>query len=101
MSRYDSSGNVTPKATDGTTTTYQYDYATRLIALGVSGATTTFGYDAFGVRVLQTGTSNPTLYPQAYSVAGSSGTSAQFAVMASDLAIVRDRRRGNRTQENC
>jgi len=35
------------------TTTYVYDYANRLIALGSQGATTTFGYDAFGSRVFQ------------------------------------------------
>jgi hypothetical protein len=44
------------KRVDGTTTTYVYDYANRLTALGVLGATTTYAYDAFGQRVLQTGT---------------------------------------------
>jgi hypothetical protein len=39
---------------DGTTTTYVYDYANRLIAPGVGGATTTFAYDAFEARVSQT-----------------------------------------------
>ena len=37
---YDNNGNVTQKTTDGTTTTYVYDYANRLTALGVLGATT-------------------------------------------------------------
>ena len=65
---------------DGTTTTYLYDYANRLIAIGSQGATTTFGYDAFGVRVLQTGTSTTTLYPfKWYTVASSTGTGAKYA----------------------
>jgi YD repeat-containing protein len=34
---YDNNGNVTQKTTDGTTTTYIYDYANRLTALGVGG----------------------------------------------------------------
>ena len=36
----------------GPLTKYQWDYANRLIALGVS---TTYAYDAFGARVLQIG----------------------------------------------
>src|SRR5262245_49355024 len=44
-------GNVTQKTVDGTTTTYVWDYANRLIALGAGGATTTYGYDAFGQRL--------------------------------------------------
>jgi RHS repeat-associated protein len=77
---YDNSGNVTQKTTDGTTTTYVWDYANRLTALGVGGATTTFGYDAFGQRVLQTGTSTTTIYPFKWvSVASSTGSGAQFA----------------------
>jgi YD repeat-containing protein len=59
-------GNLAQKTVDGTTTTYLYDYANRLIAIGTQGATTTYGYDAFGVRVLQTGTSTTTLYPDAF-----------------------------------
>jgi RHS repeat-associated protein len=51
-----------------------------MTALGVGGATTTFGYDAFGARVLQTGTSTTTLYPfKWYSVASSTGTGAKYA----------------------
>jgi uncharacterized protein RhaS with RHS repeats len=36
--QYDNNGNLTQKTTDGTSTTYVYDYANRLIALGVGGA---------------------------------------------------------------
>jgi YD repeat-containing protein len=53
---YDADGNVTQKTTDGTTTTYIWDYANRLTALGVAGqGTTTYGYDAFGTRVYALG----------------------------------------------
>jgi uncharacterized protein RhaS with RHS repeats len=77
---YDNNGNLIQKTTDGTTTTYVWDYATRLIALGVSGATTTYGYDAFGARVLQTGTSTTNIYPfKWYSVASSTGSGAKYA----------------------
>jgi RHS repeat-associated protein len=77
---YDNDGNVVQKTVDGTTTIYVWDYANRLIALGVGGATTTYGYDAFGTRVLQTGTSTTTIYPfKWYSVASSTGTGAKFA----------------------
>jgi YD repeat-containing protein len=38
---YDQNGNLTQKTTDGVTTTYIWDYANRLITLGVAGATTT------------------------------------------------------------
>jgi RHS repeat-associated protein len=77
---YDADGNVIQKTTDGTTTTYVYDYANRLTALGVLGATTTYGYDAFGQRVLQTGTSTTTIYPfKWYSVASSTGSGAKYA----------------------
>ena len=41
-------GNLAQKITDGVTTTYLYDYANRLIALGSQGATNTYGDDAFG-----------------------------------------------------
>jgi hypothetical protein len=76
---YDNDGNLIQKTTDGTTTTYAY-YANRLIALGVGGATTTYGYDAFGQRVLQTGTTTTYLYPfKWYSVPSSTGTGAKFA----------------------
>jgi uncharacterized protein RhaS with RHS repeats len=60
---YDNNGNVTQKTVDGTTTTYVWDYANRLIALGAGGATTTYGYDALGQRVIQTGTTITTLDP--------------------------------------
>jgi RHS repeat-associated protein len=57
-----------------------WDYANRLIALGVGGATTTYGYDAFGQRVFQVGTTTTTLYPfKWYSVASSTGTGAKYA----------------------
>jgi RHS repeat-associated protein len=77
---YDADGNLIQKTTDGTTTTYVWDYANRLIALGVAGATTTYGYDAFGTRVLQTGTSTTTNYPfKWYSIASSTGSGAKYA----------------------
>ena len=42
--------------------------------------TTTYGYDAFGQRVIQTGTTTTTLYPfKWYSVASSTGTGAKYA----------------------
>jgi RHS repeat-associated protein len=51
-----------------------------LTALGVLGATTTYAYDAFGQRVLQTGTTTTYLYPfKWYSVASSTGTGAKYA----------------------
>jgi hypothetical protein len=77
---HDNNGNLVQKTTDGTTTTYIYDYANRLTALGVGGATTTYGYDAFGTRVLQTGTSTTTIYPfKWFSVASSTGTGAKYS----------------------
>jgi RHS repeat-associated protein len=77
---YDNDGNVTQKTTDGTTTTYVWDYANRLTALGVLGATTTYGYDAFGNRVLQTGTSTTYIYPNKwYGIASSTGTGAKYS----------------------
>jgi RHS repeat-associated protein len=81
---YDNDGNVTQKTTDGTTTTYVWDYANRLTALGVLGATTTYGYDAFGARVLQTGTTTTYIYPNKYySVASSTGSGAKYATTTS------------------
>jgi hypothetical protein len=51
-----------------------------LTALGAGGATTTYGYDAFGQRVFQTGTTTTYLYPfKWYSVASSTGSGAKFA----------------------
>src|SRR5262252_1097070 len=77
---YDNNGNVTQKTTDGTTTTYVWDYANRLTALGVLGATTTYGYDAFGNRVLQTGTSTTYIYPNKwYSIASSTVSGAKYS----------------------
>jgi RHS repeat-associated protein len=77
---YDNNGNVTQKTTDGVTTTYEWDYANRLIALGVGGATTTYGYDAFGGRVLQTGTSTTNIYPfKWYSIASSTVSGAKYS----------------------
>src|SRR5215207_11120175 len=64
---YDQNGNVTQKTTDSVTTTYVWDYANRLIALGTTAnGTTTYGYDYLGQRVIQTGTSSVTLYPHKY-----------------------------------
>jgi RHS repeat-associated protein len=81
---YDNNGNLIQKTTDGTTTTYVYAYANRLTALGVLGATTTYGYDAFGARVLQTGTSTTFIYPSKfYSIASSTGSGAKFATTTS------------------
>src|SRR5262249_11770349 len=58
-----------------------WDYANRLTALGVAGqGTTTYAYDAFGQRVLQTGTSTTTIYPfKWYSVASSTGAGAKYS----------------------
>ena len=77
---YDQNGNLAQKTTDGVTTTYLWDYANRLMALGSGGATTTYGYDAFGSRVFQSTATTTTLYPfKWYSVASSTGSGATFA----------------------
>ena len=78
---YDQNGNLTQKTTDGLTTTYLWDYANRLTALGVSGAgTTTFGYDYTGQRVYKATASTTYLYPNKYfSIASSTGTGAKYA----------------------
>jgi YD repeat-containing protein len=78
---YDADGNLAQKTVDGTTTTYIWDYANRLVALGVQGqGTTTYGYDYLGQRVIQTGTSTTWLYPfRWYSVASSTGTGAKYS----------------------
>ena len=77
---YDQNGNLSQKTTDGVTTTYLWDYANRVIALGSGGATTTYGYDAFGSRVFQTAATSTTIYPfKWYSVASSTGSGAQYA----------------------
>jgi RHS repeat-associated protein len=79
---YDNDGNVAQKTTDGTTTTYAWDYANRLIALGVAGqGTTTFGYDYAGTRVYQIipGVSTTT-YPWKYfSVASTTKSGTNFS----------------------
>jgi RHS repeat-associated protein len=77
---YDADGNLAQKTVDGTTTTYVWDYANRLTALGVGNATTSYSYDALGNRVVQTGTSTTWIYPFKWvSVASSTGSGAQFA----------------------
>ena len=78
---YDNNGNLVQKTINGTSTTYVWDYANRLIALGISGAgTTTYGYDAFGSRVLQTGTTTTFIYPSKfYSIASSTLSGAKYA----------------------
>ena len=59
---------------------YAYPLIERAIPSGTSVVTTTYGYDAFGTRVLQTGTSTTTIYPfKGYSVASSTGSGAKFA----------------------
>ena len=76
---YDQNGNLIQKTTDGVSTTYVWDYANRLIALGSGGATTTYGYDAFGGRVFQSTATTTTLYPfKWYSVASSTGSGAKY-----------------------
>jgi RHS repeat-associated protein len=77
---WDADGNLIQKTTDGTTTSYAYDYVNRLIAFGVNGATTTYSYDAFGNRVLETGTSTTYIFPfKWYSIASSTGTGAKYS----------------------
>jgi YD repeat-containing protein len=79
---YDNDGNVAQKTTDGTTTTYIWDYANRLTALGVAGqGTTTYGYDAFGTRVYQIiATTSTTTYPFKYfSVASTTKSATNYA----------------------
>jgi hypothetical protein len=51
-----------------------------LNASGADVVTTTYGYDAFGARVLQIGTSTTTLYPfKWYSIASSTATGAKYS----------------------
>jgi YD repeat-containing protein len=77
---YDNNGNLIQKTVDGTTTTYVWDYANRLTAIGYNNATTTYGYDAFGQRVLQTTATTTTIYPfKWFSVASSTGTAAKYS----------------------
>jgi len=77
---YDNNGTVTQKTTDGVTTAYLWDYANRLIALGVNNATTSYGYDASGSRVLQTAATTTNIYPfKWYSIASSTGSGAKYA----------------------
>jgi RHS repeat-associated protein len=77
---YDNNGNLLQKTVDGTSTTYVWDYANRLTALGVGGTgTTTYGYDAFGARVYQIASSTATTtYPfKFFSVASSTRSGSQ------------------------
>jgi RHS repeat-associated protein len=62
-------------------TTYQWDYANRLIALGVNNASTTYGYDAFGARVFQIVATTSTLtYPfKFFSIASTTKSSTNYA----------------------
>jgi RHS repeat-associated protein len=78
---YDNDGNVTQKTTDGTSTTYVWDYANRLIALGVAGqGTTTYGYDWAGNRVLQASASTTFIYPSRfYTIASSTISGAKYS----------------------
>jgi RHS repeat-associated protein len=77
---YDAAGNLTQKLTDGTLTTYSWDYANRLIAIGVNNASTTFGYDAFGNRVLQTTATSTIIYPSKFfTIASSTGSGAKYS----------------------
>jgi RHS repeat-associated protein len=49
-------------------------------ASGADVVTTTYGYDAFGTRVLQTGTSTTNIYPfKWYSIASSTATGAKYS----------------------
>jgi RHS repeat-associated protein len=78
--QFDNNGNVIQNLTDGVLTTYQWDYANRLIALGVNNASTTYCYDAFGARVLQIGTSTTNIYPfKWFSIASSTASGAKYA----------------------
>jgi len=79
---YDNNGNLIQKTVNGTSTTYVWDYANRLIALGVGGAgTTTYGYDAFGARVYQiASTTATTTYPfKFFSVSSSTRSGANLS----------------------
>src|SRR6266576_2616234 len=79
---YDNNGNLIQKTVDGTSTTYVWDYANRLTALGVTGAgTTTYGYDAFGARVYQiASTTATTTYPfKFFSVASSTRSGTNYS----------------------
>ena len=77
---YDANGNLSQKITDGVTTTYIWDYANRLTALGVNNSTTTYGYDAFGARAFQIATTSTTTYPwKFYSVASTTRSGTNYA----------------------
>src|SRR5271165_4905385 len=87
---YDNNGNLIKKTTDGTTATYVWDYANRLIALGSGGATTTYGYDAFGSRVFQSTATSTYVYPSKwYSTASTtkSGTSTTEYIFNGDTLL--------------
>jgi hypothetical protein len=51
-----------------------------VIASGTGVVTTTYGYDAFGQRVVQTGTSTTNIYPfKWYSIASSTKSGAKYS----------------------
>jgi YD repeat-containing protein len=77
---YDNNGNLIQKTTDGVSSTYQWDYANRLVALGFNNATTSYAYGAFGNRVSRTTGTTTFRYPNKFfSVASSTGTEAKYA----------------------
>lgn len=78
---YDANGNLSQKVTDTVTTTYLWDYANRLTALGVNNSTSTYGYDAFGARVYQiASTTATTTYAfKWYSIASSTRSGTNYA----------------------
>lgn len=66
--------------TGATSTTYLYDYANRLTALGTTGsATTTYGYDAFGNRVSQITGGTSIFYPNKFYSITTTGTGTTTA----------------------
>jgi hypothetical protein len=60
---YDNNGNLSQKTTDGVTTTYVYDYANRLIALGSQGATHHVCIRCFGFPMSQSPATITSIYP--------------------------------------
>jgi len=78
---YDTNGNLAQKVTDGVTSTYLWDYANRLTALGVNNSTTTYGYDAFGARMYQIAstTATTTYASKWYSIASSTRSGTNYA----------------------
>ncbi|MBR0960891.1 LamG-like jellyroll fold domain-containing protein [Bradyrhizobium japonicum] len=92
---YDLNGNVTAV---GTSTTYSYDYANRMVQSVVGGVTTNYGYDAFGSRVSQISGSTSTFYPNKfYSLTTTTGatttaTSTEYAFAGDTLLATVDQR---------